>query len=113
MRQKKNYAKQLNRMHVVKSSFEKYSSFELSESVLCYRYPASSRGALRAIVTTREAGMRWPRRHQALFARRLMDADGEIVWSWPPGAEVGAARLRVVAETGAIKPVPGEITYKP
>jgi hypothetical protein len=31
------------------------------------------------------------------------DADGEIVWSWPPDAE---AKLRDRAMTGAIKPGP-------
>jgi hypothetical protein len=42
-------------------------------------------------------------------------ADGEIVWSWPPGAEVKSFGMRSRASlemTGAIKPVPGEITYK-
>ncbi|CCE09904.1 conserved hypothetical protein [Bradyrhizobium sp. STM 3843] len=44
------------------------------------------------------------------------------MWSWSPGAETCATRgTRVVADAtklrfaraGAIKPVPGEITYKP
>ena len=34
-------------------------SFFFSETVLLCRHPASLRGALRAIVTTRGAGMRW------------------------------------------------------
>jgi hypothetical protein len=39
------------------------------------------------------------------------DVDGEVVWSWPPGAEAVQRRLRVVQ--GARKPVPKESTYKP
>jgi hypothetical protein len=36
------------------------------------------------------------------------------VWSWPPGAEVKSMMLSTSTwATGAIKPVPGEITYKP
>jgi len=34
-------------------------SFFFSETMLLCGHPASLRGALRAIVTTREAGMRW------------------------------------------------------
>ncbi|WP_407154476.1 hypothetical protein [Bradyrhizobium sp. STM 3557] len=37
----------------------KYFSFVFSEIVVGCIHPASMRGALRAIVTTREAGMRW------------------------------------------------------
>jgi hypothetical protein len=57
--------------------------------VLSLLIPPHHGGALRAIVTTREAGMRWTQR----LAARLVRADerdnayGEIVWSWPPGAE--------------------------
>jgi hypothetical protein len=39
-------------------------------------------------------------------------AHGEIVWSWRPGADAKPA-CDERAVTGAIKPVPGEITYKP
>ena len=33
--------------------------------------------------------MRWPRSARSMFihADERADADGEIVWSWPPGAE--------------------------
>ena len=39
---------------------EKYICFVFPEIMIVCLYPASLRGALRAIVTTREAGMRWP-----------------------------------------------------
>jgi hypothetical protein len=45
-------------------------SFALSEDMLISGHPASTRGALRAIVTTREAGMRWPREIAACSATR-------------------------------------------
>jgi len=43
------------------------------------------------------------------------DAHGEIVWSWSPGAEIKFAQLVSTSArmTGARKPIPGEITYKP
>ncbi len=48
------------------------------------------------------------------------DTHGEIVWSWHPGADACATRQRCrnammlrITRTGARKPVPGEITYKP
>jgi hypothetical protein len=40
----------------VQPSGEKYSYFVFTEIVFVYAHPASARGALRAIVTTREAG---------------------------------------------------------
>ena len=47
-------------------------------------YPVSMKRYVRAVVTTREAGMRWTR-----MARQtnVANADGEVVWSWPPDAE--------------------------
>jgi hypothetical protein len=41
-----------------------------------------------------------------------VDADGEIVWSWPPDAEAKRAGT-ICARRGQESPVPGEITYKP
>jgi hypothetical protein len=48
---------------------------------------------VRAIVTTREAGMRWPRQRRARWVVRTNGAaaDGEVVWSWRPDA---GAKLR-------------------
>ena len=40
--------------------------------------------------------------------------DGEIVWSWRPGADAQRnARNAHCRDTGAREPVPEEITYKP
>jgi hypothetical protein len=41
------------------------------------------------------------------------DTDGEVVWSWPPGAEAKFAALDERAAMGARKPVPRESAYKP
>jgi hypothetical protein len=67
----------------------KYFTFVFSEIVVGCRHPASTGGALRAIVTTREAGMRWTSGLAACTRVRTnkLVTDGEIVWSWPPGAE--------------------------
>jgi len=47
------------------------------------RHPASTKKGVRAIVTTREAGMRWTRWRRARLFVRTNDAkaDGEVVWS--------------------------------
>jgi hypothetical protein len=52
------------------------------------RIPPHHGGALRAIVTTREAGMRWPLR---CCATSGIDTDEEIVWSWHPDADANVA----------------------
>ena len=50
-------------------------------------HPASSKRGVRAIVTTREAGMRWTLSRQALLRETTDEmADGEVVWSWRPKA---------------------------
>jgi hypothetical protein len=69
--------------------------------------PHSSEGRI-AIVTDVERGMRWTRQRRALFARTNgADADGEVVWSWPPDAEAKfAMMLRITQATGARKPGP-------
>jgi hypothetical protein len=40
------------------------------------------------------------------------DADGEVVWSWRPGAGAKCA-AKEPQTTGARKPIPGESSYKP
>jgi hypothetical protein len=52
-------------------------------------HPASMKRDVRAIVTTREAGMRWTR-----MARKtnVACADSEVAWSWPPDAEALRSR---------------------
>src|SRR6185312_12769155 len=81
------------------------------------RIPPRWRGAFRPIVTTREAGSGGRGWRETTIAP---ETDGEIVWSWPPGAE--AVRRRLVRRAcvdashhvvGAIKPVPKESAYKP
>ena len=59
--------------------------------------------------------MRWTQQCQARFSAQTADkaADGEVVWSWRPGAGAKVAVLLTSDRpTGAIKPVPEEITYK-
>ena len=53
-----NFVNPFNAISAVQLSREK-NTFFFSEIMFIYRHPASLRGALRAIVTTREAGMRW------------------------------------------------------
>jgi hypothetical protein len=67
-------------------------------------HPASMKRDVRAIVTTREAGMRWTR-----MAREtnVACADGEVVWSRPPDAEAKVARSSR-GRRGQESPVPGE-----
>ncbi len=64
-------------------------------------HPASARGAYRDRHDTR-GGMRWTWRHAAEFdfADERAVADGEIVWSWPPGAEVKSAMRRARGRRG-------------
>ena len=76
--------------------------------MVVYRRPASSKRGVR-VVTTREAGMRWP---QAVALDERNSRDGEIVWSWHPGADAQRNALARCRDTGAREPVPGEITYK-
>jgi len=67
-------------------------------------HPASMKRDVRAVVTTREAGMRWTRRARQT---NVAGADGEVAWSRPPDAEVKLAMmLRITLATGARKPGP-------
>jgi len=52
-------------------------------------HPASMKRGVRAIVTTRGAGMRWTRMARVT---NVPFADGEVAWSRPPDAEVKVAR---------------------
>jgi hypothetical protein len=53
-----------------------------------YGIPPGHEGRI-AIVTTREAGMRWThwRRARSFVRTNGAEADDEVVWSWPPDAE--------------------------
>jgi hypothetical protein len=53
------FANAFNAIGAVQPLREKYPYFLFSEIMIVCCHPASSRGALRAIVTTRGAGMRW------------------------------------------------------
>jgi hypothetical protein len=67
-----------------------------------------------ATVTTREVGCDGLSvlQHAVSRADEQYVQDGEVVWFWHPGADAVPMRKRR-AQTGARKPVPGEITYKP
>jgi hypothetical protein len=73
-------------------------------------HPASMKRDVRAVVTTREAGMRWTR-----MAREtnVTEADGEVVWSWrsEAGAKVAGSVLRTTVATKQRSP--GRARYKP
>src|SRR3954464_3244319 len=69
------------------------------------------RGASRS--SRHAGGMRWTRRvavHLWCTDER-QGADGEIVWSWHPGADAKPA-CGERAGDGGNQPIPGEITYK-
>jgi hypothetical protein len=91
----------------VQSSAQKYISFAFSENMIGCRHPASTGGAYRDRHDTRGG------QAVAALSRATngFDAVGEIVWSWPPGAE--AVRRRIPRRAGGNKPVPKESAYKP
>ncbi|MGJ4940468.1 hypothetical protein ACQR1W_07845 [Bradyrhizobium sp. HKCCYLS1011] len=78
----------------VQSCREKYSNFFFSEIVLISLHPASSRGTFRPIVTTREAGMRWPRDVGACPLEVLTNDTLADVKSCGPGIPVLVSSLR-------------------
>src|SRR5580692_4103251 len=63
-------------------------------------HPASMKRDVRAVVTTRGAGMRWTR-----MARQtnVAKADGEVAWSRPPDAEVKFLRSELLRDDGGKK----------
>ncbi len=75
-------------------------------------HPASMKRDVRAVVTTREVGMRWTR-----MARQtnVAKADGEVAWSWPPDAEVKLATMlsHHAGDGGKKARSPGRARYKP
>jgi hypothetical protein len=64
------------------------SVFQKPESWVMH--PASLAEGRIAIVTRREAGMRWTRRHHETGDA---NADGEAVWSWRPDAGAKLATM--------------------
>jgi hypothetical protein len=75
------------------------------KSPLCLRTSHPLRGALRTSRTRGE--MRWTRWRAR---RNALIADGEVVWSWRPGAGAKFAEARLLQMTVARKPVTGEST---
>jgi hypothetical protein len=73
----------------VQSSCEKFLCFFFSEIMFLYAHPASSKRGVR-VVTNVEAGCDG---HDRLRVTSATDVDGEVVWSWPPGAEAKLAML--------------------
>jgi hypothetical protein len=58
-----------------------------------------------------ECGERWTRHGRETNGREV---DGEVVWSWSPGAETKFEMLLTsIASDRGNKPVPGESAYKP
>jgi hypothetical protein len=109
LHKKLNLLSSFNEKVRFKPAAQKYIAFVFSENMVVCRHPASARGTFRPIVTIREAGMRWTRLGRETNG---MDADSEIVWSWPPGAEAVREAFDALRK-GARKPVPKESTYKP
>ena len=65
------------------------SVFQKVESVVCWLIPPRHKGRI-AIVTRREAGMRWTRRHHQT---NDANADGEAAWFWHPLAGAKLATM--------------------
>src|SRR5262249_40228076 len=88
----------------------KYFSFAFSEIVIMCRIPPHRRGAY-ASSRYVEAGCDG---REGCAGRAQAGTDGEVVWSWRPGADAQRnARNAHCRDTGARKPVPEESAYKP
>jgi len=72
-------------------------------------HPASMKRDVRAVVTIREAGMRWTR-----MARQtnVAGADGEVVWFWRPDAGAKVVE-RFTIDGGKKARSPGRVRRKP
>ncbi|WP_407156952.1 hypothetical protein [Bradyrhizobium sp. STM 3557] len=65
----------------------KYFYFFFSEFVIVYPYPASTRGAYRDRHDTRGGDAVDVKRRSAHAPTNDAFTDGEVVWSWHPGAD--------------------------
>ncbi|HLG83629.1 MAG TPA: hypothetical protein VKY22_21675 [Bradyrhizobium sp.] len=96
-----------------KTGAQKYSACQFPKISISSRHPASLTEGRFAIVTTREAGMRWT---LTCLLTSGADADGEIVWSWRPkgwrSSPSEAEELREGRRWQSAR-FTGEITYKP
>ena len=100
LRQKSKFACAFKLIWVVQSARKKYFALHSLHSLASLSHPASSKRGVRAIVTTREAGMRWTLSRQALLRETTGEmADGEVVWSWRPKAGVKWRRAHRIAQT--------------
>jgi len=98
---------------VLSSPAPKNILFRISELAYCSSIPPRFSEGRIAVVTTREAGMRWTRMCLLTSGTK---ADGEIVWSWrlKAGAQVfrGADKLCERRRWQSAR-FTEEITYKP
>jgi hypothetical protein len=100
---------------ILSSPSDKHKSlYDFAKSALWCARSVSPEGRI-AIVTDVEAECGGCGVSQRSFgsADEWHGADGEVVWSWHPGADAQRNALARCRDTGARKPVPGEITYKP
>src|SRR5690349_18382388 len=94
LREKIDFVRRFKLIWVVQSSRKKYWALHFRNSLASSSHPASGTRGVRAIVTTREAGMRWTPSRQALLRETTGEmADGEVVWSWRPKAGAKVAGL--------------------
>jgi hypothetical protein len=87
-RQKTNFASKSKLIWVVKPPRRKYRASLFPKFVFSSSHPRSMRGV--RVVTDVERGMRWTR---SCVSTSAIFADGEVVWSWHPGAGVKFAIL--------------------
>jgi hypothetical protein len=110
LRRNKKFTSDFNESRPVQPSGKKYLCFVFSEFVVICPHPASSRGALRAIVTTREAGMRWTLR---LRKTNATEADVKSCGPGIPTLMPSATRASALSRHGGQKArCTEEITYK-
>src|SRR5690348_2882772 len=89
-----NFCHHINHIAAASSVFAKFPLVSSGKSVADFRASRLDEEGRYAIVTSVGCGMRWTRSRAAcsLHADERVSADGEIVWSWPPGAETKLAR---------------------
>src|SRR3569832_785588 len=96
-----NFRRPVRAIGNFKALGRKYFAFVFSESVVCCLHPASSKRGVR-VVTIRRGGLRWTcERRQTTGVR----TDGEVVWSWRPGAGALRNAFTRCRRTGAREPV--------
>jgi hypothetical protein len=89
LRGKTHFVSVFNSMVAVSSSCAKISLSFLQKLCFASRIPPHRKGRTR-VVTNVEAGCDG---HDRLRATSATDVDGEVAWSWPPGAEAKLVML--------------------